>query len=31
MHYYSIVVIHTCVATIEEDSGNVVIRNYSPP
>ena len=25
MHYYSIVVIHTCVATIEEDSGNVVI------
>ena len=31
MHYYSIVVIHTCVATIEEDGGNVVIRNYSPP
>lgn len=31
MHYYSIVVIHTCVATIEEDSGNVVIRNISPP
>ena len=25
MHYYSIVVIHTCVATIEEDGGNVVI------
>ena len=25
MHYYSIVVIYTCVATIEEDGGNVVI------
>lgn len=25
MHYYSIIVIYTCVATIEEDSGNVVI------
>ncbi len=25
MHYYSIVVIHTCVATIEKDGGNVVI------
>ena len=31
MHDYSIVVIHTCVATIEKDGGNVVIRNYSPP
>ena len=31
MHYYSIVVIHTCVAAVEEDGGNVVIRNYSPP
>lgn len=30
MHYYSIVVIHTCVAAVEENSGNVVIRNYSP-
>ena len=25
MHYYSIVVIHTCIAAVEEDSGNVVI------
>ena len=25
MHYYSIVVIHTCVAAVEEDGGNVVI------
>ncbi len=31
MHYYSIVVIHTCVAAVEEDGGNVVIRNISPP
>ena len=31
MHYYSIVVIHTCVAAVEENGGNVVIRNYSPP
>ena len=25
MHDYSIVVIHTCIAAVEEDSGNVVI------
>ena len=27
MHYYSIVVIHTCVAAVEEDGGNVVLTS----